>query len=124
MINTNVQEVCCDICTTKKVVEIPDDINKERRVPEGWIIIGIDWFAIGSKEKGENLHIQILNNPLHFCSVSCMTNYFSKLYEDVRVKLQISNGHKPLAIIVDPSVVEPQLTTEIFFKSDFKLDKE
>lgn len=116
MINTNVQEVCCNQCSGKKVVDIPDDINREHRIPEGWIMIPSSALFIGTREKGENIVSEMWKDSLHFCSVSCLTNYFSKLYETVREKCKITNGH-PIATVVDPSYhqAERELTTKVFF---------
>lgn len=102
MINRNVQEICCNQCPAKKVVDIPDSVNRDLRIPEGWIMISEGCMSIGTREKLENLVTSDWSESLHFCSVSCMTNYFSKMYENVRAKCQISNGHS-VATVVDPS---------------------
>jgi len=103
MINRNVQEVCCNHCPAKKVVDIPENINiRDARIPEGWIMISDASMSIGTKDKLENLVSSVWSESLHFCSVSCMTNYFSRLFEETRAKCQISNGHL-VATVVDPS---------------------
>lgn len=106
MINTNVQEVCCNMCSAKKVVEFDDNTNRCHKIPEGWIMIMLESFSIGSREKGDNLETEKLNEALHFCSSSCVTNYFAKMFEIVRNRVQIINGNNSVISITDQSFTE------------------
>lgn len=113
MINKDVQEVGCDNCEKKKVCHIT-----EEKIPEGWILVDIKELSLGVKPKSGSVNDNCVSativDKIHLCSVSCFTEYFSKIYEKLREKSM--NGHKPVATIVDPDVKEPELTTEVFFK--------
>lgn len=113
MINKDVQEVSCDKCDKKKVCHVTEEM-----VPEGWILVDIKGmhFGLKPKDKNGNTISELFPDPIHLCSLGCFTEYFTKVYEKLREKSM--NGHKSLATIVDPSVAEPELTTEIFFKKE------
>jgi len=103
MINKDVQEVGCDNCDKKKVCHIT-----EEKIPDGWILLDTKEMILGIKPKDTNSNGNFVSahfpEEIHLCSLGCLTEYFSKTYENLRK--QATNGSKPVATIIDRCVVD------------------